>query len=177
MSSSGAHAASVTTVQATTIATRHARIRRTLARAPKSRFLDGEPPFSIDTNATGDQGSTGQGAHIMTTTPVLIGKAIGIKGEVYGEEDLVIEGRVEGIITLKKNHVTLERSAVIDAQVEAENITIKGEVRGNSVASDKVEITADANIVGDIKAPRIVMEEGAKFKGSVQMDVKLPPGI
>src|SRR3954452_3880287 len=101
---------------------------------------------------------------MSTGSPVLIGKAIGIKGELHGEEDLVIEGRVDGTIALKKNHLILERSAVITAHVEVQNITIKGEMNGNTLASDKVEITADARVVGDIKAPRVVMEEGAKFK-------------
>lgn len=111
------------------------------------------------------------------TTPGLIGKAIRIKGELHGEEDLIIEGRVEGTISLKSNHLILERSAVITAHVEVQNVTIKGEMNGNTTASDKVEITSDAKVVGDIKAPRIVMEEGARFRGAVQMDVKLPAGL
>lgn len=111
------------------------------------------------------------------TTPGLIGKAISIKGELHGEEDLIIEGRVDGTIALKKNHLILERSAVITAHVEVQNITIKGQMNGNTQASDKVEITADAKVTGDIKAPRVVMEEGARFKGAVEMDVKLPPGL
>jgi cytoskeletal protein CcmA (bactofilin family) len=109
----------------------------------------------------------------MTT----LGKAIRIKGEVHGEEDLVIEGKVEGTIALKKNHLTLESTAVITAHVEVENVTIKGQMNGNTTASDKVEITSDAKVLGDIKAPRVVMAEGARFRGAVEMEVKLPPGI
>src|SRR6266540_7566949 len=106
-----------------------------------------------------------------------IGKAIRIKGQLHGGEDLEIEGRVEGTITLSNNHLTLARSSVISANIEAQNITICGEVLGNTQASDKVEVTADAKVVGDIKAPRLVMDEGAKFRGSVVMDVKLPPNV
>ena len=106
-----------------------------------------------------------------------IGKAIRIKGQLRGGEDLEIEGRVEGTITLSNNHLTLARSAVVAANIEAQNITICGEVQGNTAASDKVEVTADAKVVGDIKAPRLVMEEGAKFRGIVEMDVKLPPNL
>lgn len=113
----------------------------------------------------------------MSTNPGLIGKAIRIKGELHGEEDLIIEGRVDGTIALKKNHLILERSAVITANIDVQNITIKGEMNGNTLASEKCEITADARVIGDIKAPRIVMEEGAKFRGAVEMDIKLPPGI
>ena len=106
-----------------------------------------------------------------------IGKAIRIRGQLSGGEDLEIEGRVEGTITLSQNHLTLARSAVISANIEAQNITICGEVQGNTSASDKVEVTADAKIVGDIKAPRLVMDEGARFRGSVEMEVKLPPNL
>jgi len=76
-----------------------------------------------------------------------------------------------------KNHLTLEQSSVIKADVEVQNVTIKGQMNGNTKASSKVEITADAKIIGDIRAPRVVMEEGAKFRGAVEMDVKLPPGV
>jgi cytoskeletal protein CcmA (bactofilin family) len=109
----------------------------------------------------------------MTT----IGKAIRIKGEVHGEEDLIIEGRVDGTIALKNNHLTLEGSAVITAHVDVQNITVKGQMTGNTTATDKVEITSAAKVVGDIKAPRVVMADGAKFRGAVEMDVKLPPGV
>jgi len=114
---------------------------------------------------------------MSNSNPGLIGKAIRIKGELHGEEDLVIEGKVEGTISLKKNHLILEKSAVITANVDVENITIKGQMNGNTSASNRVEITADAKVVGDIKAPRIVMAEGAKFRGAVEMDVKLPANI
>lgn len=110
-------------------------------------------------------------------TKTTLGKAIRIKGEVIGEEDLVIEGQVEGTISLRQNHLTLERSAVINAHVEVQNITIKGEMVGNTSASDKVEITAEAKVMGDIKSPRLVMEDGARFRGAVEMDVKLPQGL
>jgi cytoskeletal protein CcmA (bactofilin family) len=109
--------------------------------------------------------------------PTVIGKAIEIKGELSGDEDLVIEGRVEGSISLKKNHLILERSAVIAADVEVESVTIKGQIDGDTSASNKVEITSEARVVGDIKAPRVVMAEGAKLRGAVQMEVPIPPGV
>jgi cytoskeletal protein CcmA (bactofilin family) len=106
-----------------------------------------------------------------------IGKAIRIKGQLRGGEDLEIEGQVEGTISLSNNHLTLARSAVVSANIEAQNITVCGEMKGNTSASDKVEVTADAKVVGDIRAPRLVMEEGAKFRGVVEMEVKLPPNL
>jgi cytoskeletal protein CcmA (bactofilin family) len=111
---------------------------------------------------------------IMAT---VIGKAIEIKGELEGEEDLVIEGKVQGTISLKKNHLTIEQSAVIAADVEVQNVTIRGRIDGDTIASNKVEITSDARVVGDIRAPRVVMADGAKVRGAVQMEVPIPPGI
>ncbi len=107
----------------------------------------------------------------------VIGKAIRISGNLRGREDLIVEGRVEGTISLEENHLVIEHSALIRADAKVENITVKGEMYGNSLASDKVEISARAKVMGDIKAPRVVMLEGAKFKGSIEMDVPLPEGL
>src|SRR5512138_2632280 len=101
-------------------------------------------------------------------TAGVIGQGLFIKGELHGEEDLIIEGRVEGEITLKK-HLVIESTGVILADIQTENITIKGEMRGNMTASDKVEIHNKARVVGDIIAPRVVIEDGAQFKGHIEM--------
>ncbi len=102
-------------------------------------------------------------------TAGVIGRGLFIKGELHGEEDLIIEGRVEGEITLKK-HLLIESTGIILADIQTENITIKGEMRGNMSATDKVEIHAQARVVGDIIAPRVVIEDGAKFKGHIEME-------
>ena len=101
-------------------------------------------------------------------TAGVIGRGLFIKGELHGEEDLIIEGRVEGEITLKK-HLIIEETGVILADIHTENITIKGEMRGNMVATDKVTIFADAHVTGDITAPRVVIADGAQFKGHIAM--------
>jgi cytoskeletal protein CcmA (bactofilin family) len=106
----------------------------------------------------------------------IIGKGIVIKGELHGEEDLIIEGRVEGSIALRK-HLIVETTGVVMADVQTENITIKGEMNGNMVAADKVEIAADARVVGDIKAPRVVIDDGARYRGNVEMVVELPSDV
>lgn len=108
--------------------------------------------------------------------PGLIGKAIRIKGELHGEEDLIIEGKVEGLITLEK-HLIIESTGVVNADMKVENITVKGQVKGNTIAQEKVEVTSEALVVGDIKAPRLVIQDGARIKGAVDMDVKLPEGV
>lgn len=106
----------------------------------------------------------------------VIGKGIEIKGTLSGAGDLVIEGRVEGQISLK-NMLTIEESGDVQADVEVESITVNGRMSGNIEASDKVQVSSTARVVGDIKAPRVVIEDGARFKGSIEMDVELPEGL
>ena len=101
-------------------------------------------------------------------TAGVIGRGLFIRGELHGEEDLIIEGRVEGEITLKK-HLVIESTGVILADIHTEDITIKGEMRGNMSAASKVEIPGSARVVGDIVAPRVVIEDGAHFKGHIEM--------
>ncbi len=98
-----------------------------------------------------------------------IGKGITIKGELVGDEDVKIEGRVEGRIQLAKNLV-VGQAGVVEADVEAENINIGGTVTGNLVAQNRVEIVASGKMIGDIRAPRVIVAEGAHFKGNVDMD-------
>jgi cytoskeletal protein CcmA (bactofilin family) len=106
----------------------------------------------------------------------VIGKGIEIKGTLSGAGDLVVEGRVEGEISLK-NMLTIEESGEVRADVEVVSILVNGRMSGNIEASDKVQVSSTARVVGDIKAPRVVLEDGARFKGSIEMDVKLPEGL
>lgn len=108
--------------------------------------------------------------------PCIIGQGITINGRLTGEEDLIIEGRVEGTIALN-NHLIVEQTGAVVANVEAVEMTIRGQVNGNIVASDLVSILADAVVVGDIRAPRVIIEDGARFKGNIEMDVPLPEGL
>lgn len=112
----------------------------------------------------------------MADSTGVIGKGIEIRGNLSGAGDLVIEGRVEGEISLK-NTLTIEESGEVSADVELESIVVNGKMNGNISASDRVSISSTAKVVGDIKAPRVVIEDGARFKGSIEMDVKLPDGL
>jgi cytoskeletal protein CcmA (bactofilin family) len=107
----------------------------------------------------------------------VIGKGIRIKGIVRGKEDLVVEGEVDGSITLPEHHLTLERPSRTTAEVKAHNATIRGRHRGNAEAIDKIEITSEAVMIGDLRSPRLVIREGARFRGTVDMEVPLPPGL
>jgi cytoskeletal protein CcmA (bactofilin family) len=100
----------------------------------------------------------------------IIGSSIVIDGEISGEEDLVVQGTVKGKIVLKQN-LLVENSGVVEADIQTANVTISGQVTGNVVAGERVELRADGRMVGDIKAPRILIADGATFKGNVDMDV------
>jgi cytoskeletal protein CcmA (bactofilin family) len=100
----------------------------------------------------------------------LIGKSVLIKGEVCGEEDLVIEGRVEGKVLLNKSRLTIGGSGRIDAEVRARWIVVSGEVNGDITAGDRLEITAGGRTKGNLRAPRIVVAEGASMNGKIDTD-------
>lgn len=112
----------------------------------------------------------------MADQPCIIGKNITIRGNLSGGEDLVVEGRVEGTVNLS-NHLTVESSGIVEADLDVEDLTVNGTVHGDIRASRSVAINASARVVGNIRAPRIIIEDGARFKGRVEMDVQLPPGV
>lgn len=101
----------------------------------------------------------------------VIGSSIVIDGEIVGDEDLVIQGTVKGKINVKES-LFVEDSGVVEADIQTQNVEISGRVTGNIVASDKVELKSDCRMVGDIKAPRILIADGASFKGNVDMDTR-----
>ncbi len=101
----------------------------------------------------------------------IIGSSIVIDGEISGDEDLVIQGTVKGKISLKES-LFVESSGVVEADIEVQNVDVAGRVTGNIGATDKVELKSDCRVVGDIRAPRILIADGASFKGNVDMDVK-----
>ncbi len=105
---------------------------------------------------------------------VNIGKSVQIKGELTGNEDLTIEGKVDGKIVLKDHTLTIGANGHITAEINAKAVTVVGEVIGNITADDKVEVAATGSMQGDISAPRVVLADGARFKGSIDMEPKAP---
>ena len=101
-----------------------------------------------------------------------IGKSLVIKGEVAGSESLYIEGRVEGSINLPGNCVTVGRNGVVSANITARDIVVLGKVRGNMNASDRFDIRNEGSLTGDVVAQRISIEDGAFFKGGI--DIRKP---
>jgi cytoskeletal protein CcmA (bactofilin family) len=104
-----------------------------------------------------------------TSDQATIGKSLVIKGEVTGSESLYIDGRVEGSINLSGNRVTVGRNGVVAANINAREIVVLGKVRGNLTASDRVDIRSDGSLTGDVVAARISIEDGAFFKGGIDI--------
>lgn len=98
-----------------------------------------------------------------------IGKGLVIKGEITGSESLFIDGKVEGTINLPGNRVTVGRNGQVAANITAREIVVLGKVRGNVVASDRVDIRAEGALTGDVAAARISIEDGAFFKGGIDI--------
>lgn len=101
-----------------------------------------------------------------------IGSSLHLKGELSGEEDLFIEGKVKGKIELLNSNLLIGRSAKVEADIQVKNITIEGSVQGNVYALEKVFISEEGQMIGDIIAPRISIMDGAQFKGSIKMGEK-----
>lgn len=116
--------------------------------------------------------SAPRNATLNTNDQATIGKSLVIKGEVTGSESLYIDGRVEGSISLAGNRVTVGRNGVVNANVSAREIVVLGKVRGNLTASDRVDIRTEGSLTGDVVAQRISIEDGAFFKGGI--DIRKP---
>jgi cytoskeletal protein CcmA (bactofilin family) len=101
-----------------------------------------------------------------------IGKSLVVKGEVSGSESLYIDGKVEGAINLPGNRVTVGRNGQVAANITAREVVVLGKVRGNIQASDRVDIRSEGSLTGDVAAARISIEDGAYFKGGI--DIRKP---
>jgi cytoskeletal protein CcmA (bactofilin family) len=98
-----------------------------------------------------------------------IGKSITIKGDLSGNEDLQIDGTVEGRIDLPNNQLTIGPEGRVKAEVHAKSVIVIGHVTGNLSAADRIQVEATGIVDGDVKAPRLVIQEGAMLNGAVEM--------
>ncbi len=136
--------------------------------------------------ATPTSGSTFESAPSRPATPsaaapssasatgeqATIGKSLVVKGELTGSESLYIDGKVEGAINLPGNRVTVGRNGQVAANIVAREVVVLGKVRGNCQASDRVDIRSEGSLTGDVIAARISIEDGAFFKGGI--DIRKP---
>jgi cytoskeletal protein CcmA (bactofilin family) len=113
------------------------------------------PPAAPAASAPGDQAT--------------IGKSLIVKGELSGSESLYIDGKVEGAINLPGNRVTIGRNGQVAANISAREIVVLGKVRGNCQAADRIDIRAEGSLTGDVVAARISIEDGAFFKGGIDI--------
>ncbi len=105
----------------------------------------------------------------------LIGASISIKGELSGEEDLVVQGKVSGTISFSDHGVTIGKQGRAQADVYGKVISIEGDVEGNLFGEDRIVIRQSGNVRGDLHAPQVILEEGCKFKGSIDMEAPATP--
>ncbi len=104
------------------------------------------------------------------TRPVAcLGPSVAVKGEITSEEDLQIDGTVEGPITLRDHRLTVGRTAQLESEISAREVVVYGNASGNLRASDRLEIKKDGQVVGNITTMRISIEEGAYFKGHIEI--------
>ncbi|MDH5230472.1 MAG: polymer-forming cytoskeletal protein [Gammaproteobacteria bacterium] len=102
----------------------------------------------------------------------LIGPSIRITGGLAGEEDVIIQGTVDGTVEFKQHNVTVGKHGRITADIYAKEICVEGNLEGDLYGEKRVSVRATGRVKGNITAPRVVMEDGAKFKGSIDMDAK-----
>ncbi len=102
----------------------------------------------------------------------LIGPSIVVKGDILGDEDVLVEGQVEGKIELKQNSITIGTSGKVKADLHGRIVTVEGRVDGNVFAREQAVVRPSGTVHGNIASPRVVLEDGAKFKGSIDMDSK-----
>jgi cytoskeletal protein CcmA (bactofilin family) len=120
----------------------------------------GRPPLPTAVAATSEQAT--------------IGKSLVIKGEISGSETLYIDGQVEGSVNMSGNRVIVGRNGIVAANIVAREVVVLGKVRGNINASDRVDIRSEGSLTGDVIAQRISIEDGAYFKGGI--DIRKPGG-
>lgn len=125
---------------------------------PRSSYPSASTYSSSAASSTGEQAT--------------LGKSLVIKGEVTGSESLYIDGRVEGTINLAGNRVTIGKNGQVSAHITAREIVVLGKVKGNLTAADRVDIRNEGSLTGDVVAQRISIEDGAFFKGGI--DIRKP---
>lgn len=127
-------------------------------------------PEPVQSQAQQDSFKAAESTPANSGRAAVIGPGIHINGDISGDENLLIEGKVDGKIRLEANQVDIGPSGCVKADIIAKVIKIAGEVRGDLTATEKVVISRSGNVHGNIVAPRMTLEDGAIFKGSIDMD-------
>lgn len=134
---------------------------------------DSSPPEESSTTSTSwspPARNEAPGDVYNTRNAAVIGSTIKIKGDISGDENLIIEGSVEGSVALSGHDLTIGQKGQVKADLSAKTVKVEGNVTGDIAGSEKVIITKAGKVLGNIVAPRVTLEDGAKFKGSIDMD-------
>jgi cytoskeletal protein CcmA (bactofilin family) len=115
-------------------------------------------------------GVTARPSNVAARNVACIGSGLEIRGNITGSEDLQIDGRVDGPISLEGHRLIVGRTGRVNSEVAAQEVIVYGSIHGNLVARDRVEIKKDASVTGDIATARIGIEDGAHFKGRIEID-------
>ena len=130
---------------------------------PSEIAKEGTPMSTLPTRPTEPRPETPRGGNAV------LGKSVIVKGQIYGREDLTIDGEVEGTVELQEHRLTIGPNGKVVATIKARELVVLGTVHGDIETREKIEIRKDAKLVGDIRTARIVIEDGAYFKGSVDI--------
>jgi len=131
---------------------------------PKPSAATWEGTTAMSTDAMRPLGATADRATAR------LGPSLHVKGEISGNEDLLIEGSVEGLVQLDERKLTVGATAKLTADIIAREVVVYGSVKGNLRAKDRIEIKKDGSVNGDLTTARIMIEDGAYFKGSIEID-------
>jgi cytoskeletal protein CcmA (bactofilin family) len=139
--------------------------------SPKPAVPEAEKPtMSNNSSMPVEPTATSSSRHAVNNQEsATIGKSLVIKGEVTGSEALYIDGRVEGAINLAGHQVTIGRNGQVQANISAKEVVILGKVKGNLTATDRVDIRNEGSLTGDVTCQRISIEDGAFFKGGIDI--------
>jgi cytoskeletal protein CcmA (bactofilin family) len=130
---------------------------------------------TADTNTSTGKVGDSAGAHSGTGSArkggitAVIGAKVKIKGDIIASEDLLVEGEVNGTITLSDNELVVGTSGTVNADISAKTVRIEGEVTGDIEGKERVVICASGNVEGNVNSPRVMLEDGGRFKGSIDM--------
>lgn len=144
---------------------------------PESKNFPMNPPPASKPAAATWEGNTAMSTDAMRPmgatadrATARLGASLHIKGEITGNEDLQIDGSVEGLVQLDERKLTVGATAKVTADVIAREVVVYGTVKGNLRAKDRIEIKKDGSVNGDLTTARIMIEDGAYFKGSIEID-------
>ena len=132
------------------------------------------PPIQEKGSFTPPSGATAHSRGFASSNLACVGSSLEIRGNITGKEDLQIDGKVDGPISLEGQTLTVGRTGRVSSNVTAQEVVVYGIITGNLVARDRVEIKKGASVTGDIATARIGIEDGAHFKGRIEIDRARP---